>query len=173
MNGNRDPYSSGQSGNDPQVNPVYGFNNPYEHNESYSNDDFQENVNSPNGGYYEEVSPDQIWNAGDQKLAGRTGPGNILGGIGVITVLVSIIISVLAFIFSWFFYVGFIMNIISSVFALTGTLLGVAGGTMNSRVGIQWGSASIAAVIVGILALMFSGVIFTCTGCAACFFSSR
>lgn len=173
MNGNKEPYTGRQANNDPRINPAFGVDDPYRHSESGTSTDYHGNVNSPNENIYEEVTPDAVWDRGQRKISGDGGQGNLIGGIGLVIVLISIVISTFAFVFSWFFYVGFVMNIISAVLSVIGTVMGIVGGTRNSRLGMQWGTVSTVAVILGLLAIMFSGIIFTCTGCAACFFASR
>lgn len=163
MNNNRDPYNTTPGQPHAQnVNPVYSLTN----------------TNTQGGGQqdggYETVTPDAVWDqipGKKQGLPGR-GPGQKFGIIGVVSGFFSISMSALALIFTWLFLVGFVLNIVSFVLAAMGIVFGSIGGSMNKRRGLAMGAPCIAAIVISAAALLVSGVIFTCTGCAASFFCS-
>ena len=164
-NNNNDNGYNGGNGSNPEVNPEFNFNSPngYQYKGQHVN-------NGQN--QYESVTPDSIWNSVPQNRKNNAPPMNVLSGISIAISLISVIITALALIFSWFFYVGFIMNIISAVLAVIGTTLGALSITTNKRAGIPSGEFPVIAIVLGIIAVLLSGVIFSCTGCAACFYCS-
>lgn len=164
MNGNnyndpnrRTPNYTG-NGRNTEVNPEYNFNSSGGYGDS---------------GQYETVTPDAVWDHIPQNRNNSSPSMNVLSGIGIALSLISIIVTALALIFSWFFYVGFIMNIISAVLAITGTVVGVINLNISKRAGLPSGEFPVIAIVLGILAILLSGVIFSCTGCAACFYCTR
>lgn len=187
MNGN-DPRQNGNysgHGNQSEVNPVYDFDSPYDSSHG-----------SGNNQVYEEVTPDAVWDAApkgrnngepfrrnqsvsadrffgiNQSVRNAVNHSSPLGIVGTLASALSVVLSLLALILTWLFYVGFIINIISAVFSVAGIVLGAIGGGINAHRGYTMGAANIAAIVLGAAALLLSGLVFTCTGCAACFFCS-
>ncbi len=166
MNNQRDPYNNRpQGGVNPNVNPVYDLSNG--NTPEYGD---SQQTNTP----YETVTPDAVWDTvpGKQKSPGK-GPGSKLGIVGVICAMLSVVVSSLALVFSWLYLVGFIMNIIAALLAAVGLILGIVGGSMNSRCGFSMGGPCIAAIVLCVPALLISGILFSCTGCAASFYCSN
>ena len=186
MNGN-DPRRNGNytgHGNQNEVNPVYDFDSPYGGQSSGGNQ------------HYEEVTPDAVWDsapngrnnaepfrrtngASQGQMFGMNQTGkkpathaSPIGIVGTLLSMLSVVLSLLALILTWLFYVGFIINIISAVFSVVGIALGAVGGGINARRGYTMGASNVAAIVIGVTALILSGLVFTCTGCAACFFCS-
>ena len=162
MNNNRDPYANQPQGGNPNVNPVFGLtpNEPASGGQQGS---------SP----YETVTPDAVWDSvPNRKRLPAKGPGHKFGIAGVICALMSIILSAMALIFTWLFLVGFIMNILSALLAVAGIIFASVGASVNTRRGLSMGGACIGALVLSIPALILSGILFSCTGCAASFYCS-
>ncbi len=159
----RNPNYTG-NGRNTEVNPEYNFNQSGEYTD-------QSGYNGQ--GQYESVTPDAIWNQIPPNMKKETPSMNVLSGVGIALSLISVLITALALIFSWFFYVGFIMNIISAVLAIIGTVVGTISLNINKRAGLPSGEFPVIAIVLGVIAILLSGVIFTCTGCAACFYCTK
>ncbi len=97
-------------------------------------------------------------------------PGNGMSVAAIILSALSIFVTVLGLLFSWLFYVGFIMNCMSFAAALVSLLLSVIAKVRRSRSGMPNSLIPVIALTSAIIALIFSSMLFSCTGRVACLY---
>ena len=155
------------------------------HNE-YNQDDRSENTSydPQKDGYH----PDEIRNAGEVRsqrdssppdpddLSFRAqlkrAPGLLMCLGGAICVVLSLGTGICALIFSFIPLLGLGLNTAAFVLAWAAVALGAEGGIRNIRMMVPRGRLSLFAIAAGMLALLFSMILFCFTGCAACLWCS-
>ena len=97
-------------------------------------------------------SPEQT----DKKPAARV---SAFGIAGILSAAFGLVLSVLSLVLV--FHLGLIINIFSGIFSFVGIILGIVGGVTNSRRGGRMGAENIAAIVVGIVALVWIALVIT------------
>lgn len=96
-------------------------------------------------------------------------PGKQFALIGLICGIASLVLSEIPCFVAWSSpVVAIILSVIFLAAAIAGIIFGVMGGKKNLEVGSPKGGLAKAALIVGIIATVYAGIFFICTGCNAC-----